>query len=203
MVPPPRFHLVRYHGVLSSHATMRREVVPKPLPPPSHGDAQESARGQLELPLFAALAHGRPRAHERPRPAARKPWAWLLRHVFSIDVTTCPRCEGPMRWLESATTPDAIARLLAAHGLGPGPPRPRHPPRGQLALRFGAVAIHARSVPPRRSARLHSRFVKIAAIAASAALDEVTRSLSSLRPPSRSPRTSRFALASRGKSSIE
>jgi hypothetical protein len=63
----------------------------------------------------------------------RKPWAWLLRHVFEIDVSTCPRCGGATRWLEAATKPDAIARLLAKHGLGPRPP-PRPSPKGQLRL---------------------------------------------------------------------
>jgi len=29
LIPPPRFHMVRYHGVLSSHANVRAEVVPR------------------------------------------------------------------------------------------------------------------------------------------------------------------------------
>ena len=44
-VPPPRFHLLRYFGVLSSHSSLRAEVVPEPLaepdqslPPPAKGD---------------------------------------------------------------------------------------------------------------------------------------------------------------------
>ncbi len=36
--------------------------------------------------------------------------------------------------LEAATTPDAIARLLAKHGLGPRPPA--QAPLGQLRLAF-------------------------------------------------------------------
>jgi len=47
----------------------------------------------------------------------RKPWAWLVRHVFVEDVSRCPKCSGPMRWLEVASSPDAIANLLARHGL--------------------------------------------------------------------------------------
>jgi len=31
-----------------------------------------------------------------------------------------------MRWLEAALGQPAIARLLAQHGLGPGPPPPVH-----------------------------------------------------------------------------
>jgi hypothetical protein len=44
-----------------------------------------------------------------------------------------------MRWLEATTEQDAIARLLAKHGLAPQPPaEPRaRVPLGQLALTFG------------------------------------------------------------------
>ena len=70
-----------------------------------------------------------------PPEPRRNPWAWLLRHVFDIDVTTCPRCGGVMRWLEARVMPDAIARLLAKHGLGPRPP-PKAPPKGQLRFAF-------------------------------------------------------------------
>ena len=108
--------------MLSSHAKARAEVVPQ---------AEELS---VQLPLFV-----RDKSTDRhldvlaPEPR-RKPWAWLLRHVFAIDVSTCPRCGGETRWLEAATKPDAIARLLAKHGLGPRPPPPRSPPRGQLRL---------------------------------------------------------------------
>ena len=30
LVPPPRYPLVRYHGVLAPHAAWRREIVPRP-----------------------------------------------------------------------------------------------------------------------------------------------------------------------------
>lgn len=76
MVPPPGFHMVRYHGVLSSHAALRAEVVPKPpddAPPPP----------PTQLDLF--------QENEELR-LVRKPWAWLVRHVYLEDVTVCPRC---------------------------------------------------------------------------------------------------------------
>ncbi|MBE7481597.1 MAG: transposase [Polyangiaceae bacterium] len=111
-VPPPRFHLLRYFGVLSSHSSRRRLVVPTPAlddatankPPPARGD-------QLELIGDTDDA-----------PAPRKRWAWLLAHVFAADVETCPRCSGPMRWAEVANTRAQITRLLAEHGLGPRAP---------------------------------------------------------------------------------
>jgi hypothetical protein len=51
---------------------------------------------------------------------------------LSIDVVTCVRCGGVTRMVEAATTPDAIAKLLAKHGLGPRPPPSRATPAGQL-----------------------------------------------------------------------
>jgi hypothetical protein len=69
-VPPPRWHLLRYFGVLSSHSSRRRLVVPTPAvdataskPPPARGD-------QLEL-----------LGDKDDAPAPRKRWAWLLAHV--------------------------------------------------------------------------------------------------------------------------
>jgi hypothetical protein len=43
----------------------------------------------------------------------RKRWAWLLRHVFAIDVTVCPECSGKMPWRAVALTPETIAEGLA------------------------------------------------------------------------------------------
>jgi hypothetical protein len=122
LIPPPRFHMIRYFGVLSSHASRRREVVPGPKVP------AEGTPKQLDI-------FDKDDGHKSP---SRKPWAWLLRHVFQIDVTTCPECGGRMRLLETATRPDAVARLLAKHGLGPRPPPAplAQSPPGQLAFAF-------------------------------------------------------------------
>jgi hypothetical protein len=116
LVPPPRLHMVRYHGVLSSRAKLRAEVVPSP-PEPEPDPLQL----QAALPFCAE-------PNEAPR---RKPWAWLLRHVFLHDVSVCPRCQGASTWLEVATEPDAIDRAFADHGLTPH--RPRAPPSPLLA----------------------------------------------------------------------
>ena len=122
MVPPPRFHMIRFHGVVSSHSSLRSRVVPEP--PPESG--VKSREVQLSLSF-----------DEESAEPTRRPWAWLLRHVFAIDVTSCPQCNAEMRWVEVATTPEAIARLLAKHGLAARPPPHEKPsPPGQLKLRF-------------------------------------------------------------------
>ena len=110
--------------MLSSHAKVRSEVVPHP------EVAMSLATRVVQLELFG---DNNDNPDTEPR---RKPWSWLLRHVFEVDVTTCPHCTGPMRWLEAATTSDAIARLLAKHGLGPRPPPKDRAPHGQLRLAF-------------------------------------------------------------------
>lgn len=127
-VPPPRFHMVRYFGVLSSHSAFRSRVVPKPpedttahRPSPAQGD-------QLEL---LGEEDGRIRKARRHR------WAWLLAHLFAADLEKCPRCGGAMRWAEVAKTERAALRLMAKLGLAPHPP-PATPatPLGQLSLQF-------------------------------------------------------------------
>jgi hypothetical protein len=126
LVPPPRFPLLRYHGVLSGNATERAEVVPGRPP-----------RKEEQLPLFR---EGEPRHLEPPPPPTRHPWAWLLKRVFAAEVSLCPRCPGKMRIVELATEPADAARVLADLGLAARAPpeRCRAPPprRGQLALSF-------------------------------------------------------------------
>jgi hypothetical protein len=118
LVPPPRFHMLRYHGVLAAHAEVRADVVPGREPP--------SLLAQLAL---FELSDPAPLA---PPPPARHPWAWLLKHVFAADVTVCPvpGCEGRMRVVEIATAPDDIARVRGARARSTR--RPRAPPRASV-----------------------------------------------------------------------
>ena len=127
-IPPPRWHMLRYFGILSSHCRLRKEVVPRPAADPTAFGPPPAAGDQLEL-RFEDLSDGEP-----PR---RNRWAWLLAHVFRVDVETCERCGGPMRWVDVATTRRSAARLLAELGLGPQPPpEPKPIAFGQLALPF-------------------------------------------------------------------
>jgi hypothetical protein len=164
LIPPPRFHLIRYAGVLASHSKHRAEVVPGHAPPPVKQRIAE------QLPLFAPSDLLRPVAEARHEPTksrypfgyheARHPsrhaWALLMLHVFAKDVLECEHCQGRLRVIEVAKTPEAIARVLAhpfgCHtpsgvtkrvearraGLGPRPPpRPPRAPPLQLSLLLG------------------------------------------------------------------
>jgi hypothetical protein len=69
LVPAPRFHLLRFHGLLAPHAADRAQVVPHP--------------------RQAAGAGG-----GAPAAAAGPSWATLLKRLFALDVLLCPRCGG-------------------------------------------------------------------------------------------------------------
>ena len=142
LVPPPGFHLTRYAGVLSSHASWRAEVVPKAAMDPALGKPQLSLfDAAKQVPRDSQGHKPAPAAQPEPRPTAgRKPWAWLLRRVFDADLSVCPRCEcGSMRITAVALTASAIERALARHGLAARPPPagPTLEKLGQLALSFG------------------------------------------------------------------
>jgi hypothetical protein len=131
MVPPPRFHMVRFYGVLAPNSALREQVVvsARPYVPP-----HVEPKTPLQLPLFGELFE-QPEAAVRD--ARRKPWAWLLRHVFAVDVSVCPECAGPMKWREVALTADSIRQGLVRAGLAArGPPVRKRVPPGQLSLPF-------------------------------------------------------------------
>ena len=132
IVPPPRFHLTRFHGVFAPHSRLRKLVVPKPEHDPDLDTPQQ-------LHLFDETNGYRPAPPPEPEAPTRKPgrhpWQWLLRRVFRVDISVCPTCQGAMKVTEVALTADSIATVMARHGLGPQPPPPTPSPmRGQLPL---------------------------------------------------------------------
>src|SRR3954452_24080109 len=66
LVPRPRLHLIRFHGVLAPHAKLRAQIVPS-------------------TPLNANQACD-PHAQISPASPAPMSWACLLKRVFDIDI---------------------------------------------------------------------------------------------------------------------
>jgi hypothetical protein len=93
-VPPPRFHTVKYAGVLAPASPWRSRLT---LP----STQSAAASDELDRPAHAA---------------AYRPWAELLARTFVVDVLACPKCRGRMRLLALVQDPAIVARFLAAMG---------------------------------------------------------------------------------------
>ena len=106
LVPPPRSHLLRYHGVLAPRAPARERIVPaQPGAEPAAADGSASV---------ASCGH-------------RLRWATLLARVFSSDLSECAACGGRLRIIAALTDPASIRTCLEGVGL-PAVPPPRAPP---------------------------------------------------------------------------
>jgi hypothetical protein len=130
-VPPPRMHLLRFFGILSSITRCAAKS--------RHPQSQSPASSRRRRPRVIREPLPLDSPDPEPQRSGRARWGWLIGHVFLADVEHCIRCGGPMRWVEAATSAQAIARLLAKHGLAPRPPPPsRTPPssNGQLSFAF-------------------------------------------------------------------
>ena len=75
LVPRPRLHLIRFHGVLAPHAKLRSQVVPAP--------AQQSTAGEGDC------------QHALSAPL-RMTWARLLKRVCDMDIEQCA-CGGKIK----------------------------------------------------------------------------------------------------------
>jgi hypothetical protein len=112
LVPRPRLHLIRFHGVLAPNAGLRAAIVPGPTQQPGE------------------------HAEEHAHPSARMGWARLLKRVFDIDLEHCPQCGGEFRIIAAIEDPAVIAKILTHLGL-PARAPPRSPAR---ALSFFQTA---------------------------------------------------------------
>jgi len=85
LVPPPRMHLTRFHGVFAPHSRLRALITPGGRGPGGKG-AEEGA----DKPAT-------------PRHVAMR-WAQRLKRVFGIEIEACARCGGWLQVIASAVT---------------------------------------------------------------------------------------------------
>ncbi len=151
LVPPPRMHLVTYHGVLAPSARRREQIVPVTLPgrrdrKQPEGDVPivpapegvlgtvaallEQRGGKLDTEESREWEGKRKREQEQERADGdpfrwqrRYSWAELMKRVFLVDVLTCPDCGGPRRLLAFILKPSVIERILSHLGLPTEPPK--------------------------------------------------------------------------------
>ena len=110
LVPRPRVHLTRFHGVLGPHYKYRKLIVPKKKP---------------ELALVAGVDDTvHPANSDKPSASAKRiAWAQLLKRVFNIDVTVCSKCTGKMKIIAAIEDPKVIKKILNHIGLPSTAPR--------------------------------------------------------------------------------
>jgi ribosomal protein S27E len=93
LVPPPRVHLTRFHGVFAAHAALRAVITP----------AGKGVGGRR--PAAALLA-------SVPKDV-RMNWARRLKRVFGIEIERCAGCGGRVKVIASIEEPELIERILA------------------------------------------------------------------------------------------
>lgn len=112
LVPRPRLHLIRFHGVLAPNAKLRAQV------DPAGQDDEGAARAQAQAD----------EPHDPHRWASRISWARLLKRVFEIDMEHCPNCGGELKIIAAILETTVIERTLEHLGL-PARAPPRSPAR--------------------------------------------------------------------------
>jgi hypothetical protein len=95
LIPRPRSHTMRYHGVLAPASGWRAAIVPRRQVPEDVKVKQRPHKGQC---------------------CQRIPWAALLMRVFKIDVLACGRCGGRMKVLSAVFDQNAVQGILGHLG---------------------------------------------------------------------------------------
>ena len=113
LVPGPRSHLTRFHGIFGPAAKWRPLIVPSPeiaeSPTPHSPDSSEPPTAGNPA-IQAATNHSLPK---RPNYT----WAQMMMRVFALDVLQCEHCGGPLRILASIHPPDTTRKILDCMGL--------------------------------------------------------------------------------------
>jgi len=94
LVPKPRFHLTRFHGVFAPNSKHRATVT---------GDGKEKMPPSLaaEPPTESESRHG------------KMSWAMRLKRVFNIDISVCRHCQGLVRIIACIEDRQVINQILA------------------------------------------------------------------------------------------
>src|SRR5579884_3665554 len=109
LVPAPRAHLARYHGVLGPASKLRPHLIPR-----DEGDPLIDAEASL-------LPDGNTEQAKLP-PRKNNSWASLLKRVFEIDVLVCELCGSSVRIIAAIQPPDTTRKILDCLGLPSRPP---------------------------------------------------------------------------------
>jgi hypothetical protein len=127
LVPPPRKHRHRYHGVFAPNHRLRRAVTALAIG--NIGKRREAANGghgnEGRDTGGCCDAHQKPRSHDTSRIA----WAKLMARVGEEFPLECPHCGGDIRLIAFITERGPIRKILTHLG-EPLEPPPLLPARG-------------------------------------------------------------------------
>ena len=141
LVPPPRKHRHRYHGVFAPNHKLRPAVTALAIG--NIGKRREAVTGGHAAGLRAtggccdANPNQKPRSHDTSRIA----WAKLMARVGEEFPLACPTCGGDIRLIAFITEPGPIRKILTHLG-EPLEPPPVSPARGPPTDRGELVQIH-------------------------------------------------------------
>ena len=142
LVPPPRKHRHRYHGVFAPNHKLRRAVTALAIG--NVGKRGEAATGghgvgghATESCCDANHATLKPRSHDTSRIA----WAKLMARVGEEFPLECPNCGGDIRLIAFITEPGLIQKILIPRG-EPLEPPPISPARGPPTDWGELVQVH-------------------------------------------------------------
>lgn len=136
LIPPPRVHRHRYHGVLAPNARLRAQVVAMGRGEDVSGEGVADAKPAPAAPAAAGTGRAPPEstapqtgAAKPGQAAARSRWARLIARIYEAFPLLCPDCGGEMRIISFITDPEPVDAILRHIGL-PATPPPLSPARG-------------------------------------------------------------------------
>ena len=144
LVPPPRKHRHRYHGVFAPNHKLRSAVTAlaignvgkrRDAATDGHAVGGHAARGDATADCCDSC--DKPPSHDTSRIA----WAKLMARVGEEFPLACPRCGGDIRLIAFITDPGPIRKLLAHLG-EPFEPPPVSPARGPPTDWGELVQVH-------------------------------------------------------------
>ena len=131
MIPPPRSHRHRYHGVLAPNARLRSAVTARAGLPVEPGEAEQGTAESSEPD--SATAAPEVTVHSR----CSSLWAAMLARIYEVFPLVCPNCGNEIRIISFITRLDSIERILSHIGEPTTPPPiapARAPPFWEFAL---------------------------------------------------------------------
>jgi Putative transposase len=113
LVPAPRVHLVRFHGIFGPASAWRPLIIPTTKKIESatpEGNLVPSRESVDAVAVECTEQESGVRRHNYS-------WAQLMKRVFAIDVLQCNLCGGVMRIIAAIHPPDTTRKILECLGL--------------------------------------------------------------------------------------